>query len=76
MSKIRNLVFGCAMGIASAVGRLGAVLSSFTGVMSLEYGASLGFFGLVAVLLFICGIAGWATRVGRAQHDAPLAAEA
>ena len=64
------------VGIASAVGRLGAVLSSFTGVMSLEYGASLGFFGLVAILLFICGIAGWATRVGRAQHEVAFAAEA
>jgi AAHS family 4-hydroxybenzoate transporter-like MFS transporter len=64
------------VGVASAVGRLGAVLSSFTGVVSLEYGASLGFFGLVAILLFVCGIAGWATRVGRAQHDGALTAEA
>lgn len=61
------------VGVASAVGRLGAVLSSFTGVMSLEYGASLGFFGLVAILLFVCGIAGWATRVGRPAPERALA---
>ena len=50
------------VGIASAVGRLGAVLSSFTGVISLDVGGSLGFFGLVAILLALCGVAGWAAR--------------
>ena len=50
------------VGMASAVGRLGAVLSSFTGVISLDLGGSLGFFGLVAVLLALCGVAGWAVR--------------
>ncbi len=50
------------VGTASAVGRLGAVLSSYTGVISLDMGGALGFFGLVSLLLALCGIAGWAAR--------------
>ena len=30
----------------------------------------------VRVRRFVCGIAGWATRVGRAQHEVAFAAEA
>jgi AAHS family 4-hydroxybenzoate transporter-like MFS transporter len=50
------------VGVASAVGRLGAVLSSFTGVLSLDWGGSLGFFGGVAALLALCAISGLAAR--------------
>lgn len=53
------------VGTASAVGRTGAVLSSFTGVLSLEIGGSFGFFAVVAVLLALCGISGWAARARR-----------
>jgi AAHS family 4-hydroxybenzoate transporter-like MFS transporter len=50
------------VGTASAVGRLGAVLSSFTGVISLDLGGAFGFFGVIAALLALCGIAGLAAR--------------
>jgi AAHS family 4-hydroxybenzoate transporter-like MFS transporter len=50
------------VGIASATGRLGAVLSSFTGVIALDLGGSFAFFGVVACLLALCGISGWAAR--------------
>lgn len=50
------------VGIASAVGRLGAVLSSFTGVISLDLGGSFAFFAIVAALLALCGLAGLAAR--------------
>ncbi len=50
------------VGTASATGRIGAVLSSFTGVMSLDLGGSVGFFGVVAALIALCGLAGWAVR--------------
>ena len=50
------------VGIASAVGRLGAVLSSFTGVISLDLGGPLAFFGVVSLLMILCGVAGWAAR--------------
>lgn len=53
------------VGVASAVGRLGAVLSSFTGVISLDLGGSFAFFAIVAVLLALCGISGWAARPSR-----------
>ena len=56
------------VGIASAVGRLGAVLSSFTGVLSLEWGGSLGFFGVIAALLALCGIAGLAARKNEREN--------
>ncbi|WP_052507916.1 MFS transporter [Sphingomonas hengshuiensis] len=52
------------VGIASATGRLGAVLSSFTGVISLDLGGPLAFFGVVAVLLALCGLSGVAARAG------------
>ncbi|MCW2361311.1 MULTISPECIES: MFS transporter [Sphingobium] len=50
------------VGVASATGRLGAVLSSFTGVISLDLGGSFAFFAVVAVLLALCGLAGFAAR--------------
>lgn len=50
------------VGVAAATGRLGAVLSSFTGVISLDIGGPLGFFGLIALLLALCGGAGWVAR--------------
>lgn len=50
------------VGTASATGRLGAVLSSFTGVISLDLGGSAAFFGVVAVLLALCGVSGWTAR--------------
>ncbi len=50
------------VGVASAVGRIGAVLSSFTGVISLNIGGSFGFFALVAILLAVCGVAGLLVR--------------
>jgi len=50
------------VGIASAVGRLGAVLSSFTGVISLDLGGSFAFFSVIAVLLALCGLSGWSAR--------------
>lgn len=55
------------VGIASATGRLGAVLSSFTGVLTMDMGGPLAFFGLVALLLALCGVSGWVARsFGRA----------
>jgi AAHS family 4-hydroxybenzoate transporter-like MFS transporter len=56
------------VGIASAIGRLGAVLSSFTGVISLDWGGSLGFFGVVAVLLALCGVSGLAARKNEREN--------
>ena len=53
------------VGVASATGRLGAVLSSFTGVISLDLGGSFAFFAVVAVLLALCGLAGYAARAKR-----------
>ncbi len=50
------------VGTASAAGRVGAVLSSFTGVVTLDLGGSTGFFGAVAALIALCGLAGWAVR--------------
>lgn len=45
---------GTGVGSAAAFGRLGAVLSSYSGVMSLEHGGPQGFFGLIALLLGLC----------------------
>lgn len=39
------------VGSAAAAGRIGAVLSSFTGIISLNLGGSLGFFAFIAVCL-------------------------
>ncbi|MEO9132556.1 MAG: MFS transporter [Sphingomonas sp.] len=61
------------VGIASAVGRLGAVLSSFSGVISLEIGGPFAFFAVVAVLLALCGFAGWAARASKARNKPNLA---
>lgn len=55
------------VGTASATGRLGAVLSSYTGVISLDIGGSGAFFGVIAILLALCGLAGLAAR----KHTAP-----
>jgi AAHS family 4-hydroxybenzoate transporter-like MFS transporter len=44
------------VGAASAVGRLGAILSSFTGIITMESAGALGFFGAVAVLLGLSAI--------------------
>ncbi len=57
------------VGVASATGRLGAVLSSFTGVISLDLGGSFAFFGIVAVLLVLCGFSGWAARSGEKSPE-------
>ena len=54
------------VGAASAVGRLGAVLSSFTGVLSLDLGGSAAFFGVVATLLALCGFFGLRARANAA----------
>lgn len=54
------------VGVASATGRIGAVLSSFTGVYSFQIGGPLGFFGIVATLCALCGLAGWAARASKA----------
>ncbi|MCW3836977.1 MFS transporter [Sphingomonas canadensis] len=59
------------VGMAAAVGRLGAVLSSFTGVRSLEMGGSFGFFAIVALLLALCGLSGWAARGARPGSGEP-----
>lgn len=63
------------VGVASAVGRIGAVLSSFTGVQSLNLGGSFGFFGVIAVLTLICGISGWMVHASyaRPQRESALA---
>ena len=58
------------VGVASAGGRVGAVLSSFTGVISLDLGGPFAFFGVVAVLMALCGISGWAARTKGRDADA------
>jgi AAHS family 4-hydroxybenzoate transporter-like MFS transporter len=50
------------VGAASAFGRIGAVLSSYTGVMSLDLGGPSGFFMVIAAMLVVCFIAGTMIR--------------
>ena len=64
------------VGMASAVGRLGAVLSAYTGVISLELGGSFAFFAIVAILLALCGLAGWAARSARQSATPGVPVEA
>ncbi|MBC2778913.1 MFS transporter [Parasphingopyxis sp. GrpM-11] len=62
------------IGSASAFGRLGAVLSSYTGVHSLEMFGTTGFFVTVAITLGLCMISGGAIRrqvVGEARPIRP-----
>ena len=42
------------VGVAVAVGRLGAILSGYAGAWSLEYGGSVAFFGVIAAAMSIC----------------------
>lgn len=56
---------GTGVGSASAFGRLGAVLSSYSGVMSLEHAGPQGFFGLIALLLALCVMASLAKMENR-----------
>jgi AAHS family 4-hydroxybenzoate transporter-like MFS transporter len=50
------------VGSASAFGRIGAVLSSFTGVMSLDLAGPTGFFYVIAAMLLVCFVAGTLIR--------------
>jgi MFS transporter, AAHS family, 4-hydroxybenzoate transporter len=59
------------VGVASAVGRLGAVLSSFTGVITLDMGGPLLFFLTIAFLAALCGFSGGAMRLSHEKKAAP-----
>jgi AAHS family 4-hydroxybenzoate transporter-like MFS transporter len=50
------------VGAASAFGRIGAVLSSYTGVMSLDIAGPTGFFYVIAAMLLVCFVAGTLIR--------------
>lgn len=50
------------VGSASAFGRLGAVISSFTGVLSLDVAGPTGFFLVIAGMLAVCFVAGMMIR--------------
>lgn len=50
------------VGAAAAFGRIGAVLSSYTGVMSLDIAGPTGFFFVIAAMLAICFVAGTMIR--------------
>jgi AAHS family 4-hydroxybenzoate transporter-like MFS transporter len=50
------------VGAASAFGRIGAVLSSYTGVMSLDIAGPTGFFYVIAAMLAVCFVAGTLIR--------------
>jgi AAHS family 4-hydroxybenzoate transporter-like MFS transporter len=42
------------VGLAIAVGRLGAILSGYAGAWALEYGGSVAYFGLMAAAMCVC----------------------
>ncbi len=46
------------VGAASTVGRIGAILSSYTGVIALELGGADAYFASIAILLTLCLIVG------------------
>jgi AAHS family 4-hydroxybenzoate transporter-like MFS transporter len=42
------------VGLAIAVGRMGAILSGYAGAWALEYGGSAAYFGLMAAAMCVC----------------------
>ena len=44
------------VGLAIAVGRLGAILSGYAGAWALEYGGSAAYFGLMAAAMCVCSV--------------------